>query len=321
MDSSVPTTKSKPFTARIVLGIIVVAGGTALCVWWSFDADNYLPAIGMAISGLVAGCILRKQTAWALLIPTAILWILFSLWGIWQGEYGYIAFFIIVFTTWSGAFIGWMLLVGVAQAINRQKGFWLPLVFAAVLIGLLSMVINVMWSEDEEPVVLSEKGDIYGIGIGSSARAVERVFGKPIPASEQDEDEVESGSPLKADDDVWPYSIRCNGFGKGYRYMKYDHFGFTLDSGRVCNLDVVKAGAEAGRDVGIGDKIGEVKKRYKKADCGTQRIGEIFPRDIPFCQVKLGPKRYLWIGGDPIKLLTVGVENMLAPAGVRGELK
>jgi hypothetical protein len=74
----------------------------------------------------------------------------------------------------------------------------------------------------------------------------------------------------------------------------------SLPLARVAVIDVVARGAATSRGVAAGDRIAQAKEAYPELRCGTIHDGQ-----DRACAGKIGKRRFIWFGGDPIEAIAV----------------
>ena len=82
--------------------------------------------------------------------------------------------------------------------------------------------------------------------------------------------------------------------------------------GRVRGFHLTVPGAPTLRGVEIGDDLQDASKLYPELRCGEIPPREpIFPGTPgdPYCEGETGDDRYLWLGGDPVNHISVGVQD------------
>jgi hypothetical protein len=55
--------------------------------------------------------------------------------------------------------------------------------------------------------------------------------------------------------------------------------------------------------VGVGDNLGLAEDRFPSLDCGVARADEY--RTFPYCGGRVGPRRWIWFGQDPIRSIVL----------------
>jgi hypothetical protein len=79
----------------------------------------------------------------------------------------------------------------------------------------------------------------------------------------------------------------------------YGDVSFSLKGGRVASILVWGKGARTLRGVGNGDSLATAAKAYPGIRCShSYSNGEYV--STPRCEMKLGARRYLYFGGDPV---------------------
>lgn len=86
--------------------------------------------------------------------------------------------------------------------------------------------------------------------------------------------------------------------------LRYEDRAFLLTQNRVYAMMVTARGARTTRGIRIGDALAAVGEAYGESSC--YRVSTNEGRDgYRVCRVKIGPKRFLSFGGDPIRSFTL----------------
>jgi hypothetical protein len=92
----------------------------------------------------------------------------------------------------------------------------------------------------------------------------------------------------------------------------YGDAQFTLKGGRVASMLVWGKGARTQRQVGIGDSQVAVRGAYPGIRCShSYSNGEYV--STPRCEMQLGPRRYLYFGGDPVFIIGLSTADFQDP--------
>ena len=144
------------------------------------------------------------------------------------------------------------------------------------------------------------RGTVNGVGIGDPVAAMERGFGKKQAADAY----REPAGPLSVE--VGEYEGPSH-FRLGPPFYRYKRLSFFVEGGQIVGFMVV-ADAEATSGIATGDGLDRVRDVYPNARCGEAPRGEY--SHYPACVVRLGPRRVVWFGGDPVSTITVGVREL-----------
>ena len=74
-----------------------------------------------------------------------------------------------------------------------------------------------------------------------------------------------------------------------------------VSSGRVFGLSITDDQAHTAEGVGIGDDLARVKEHVDGVDCEPADYSEY--GSTQKCDGRLGSKRHVWIGGDPVDVI------------------
>lgn len=155
----------------------------------------------------------------------------------------------------------------------------------------------------ERPGEIDEVAGTYrGVGIGDSLAAVKRVFGEQRPAGDE-----EAGTPLRypdgSDDGPWVIQFgKDDPFGPTLRY--HDVVFYFRGAEELGAFEVVESGATTRRGVEIGDPLERAEGAYPELHCGIVNEDTDYT-EYPACTGRLAASRYIWIGGDPIKSMSL----------------
>ena len=190
-----------------------------------------------------------------------------------------------------------LILTGVLLRTGRRP---VPQWFGASL--LLPGVLALVWAGFRHAQPLDEQGDLVvdagfrGVVLDTSrARALELLG----PSS----GEGESIAPLGEvfDDIGGPAFIATP--GSSHATLRYRDVSVLVSDGRVYGLVITDDEAETIEGVGVGDNLGVTEDRYPELDCGLARAGEY--RTFPYCGGRLGPRRWIWFGQDPVRSIVL----------------
>lgn len=181
----------------------------------------------------------------------------------------------------------------------RECGRVLRGLVGVVAIGLL-LVVSGCGQGGRHTIVLDESQPTYeGVGLGSSAREVERALGRG-----------ESGGGfapvgrLPAEVDVPAALPTPAGAGReGPTLLVYSNAAFLLVRGRVFAMLLTDERLRTERGITIGAELGAVRRVYGGVKCHRAPAGES-GATYPLCRVRVGRSRFLSFGGDPIRSFT-----------------
>jgi hypothetical protein len=160
---------------------------------------------------------------------------------------------------------------------------------------------------DSKPVggaIDTALGTYRGVGVGDDVAAMHREFGPQAPAAEGERIVARS---VGADNDYSPPVIQLpplDSASPPFRAYLYEHVVFLVRGSRIGAVIVNADGARLdGGPVRIGSELAQARERYD-VRCETAREGSEY-EPFPACTGKLGPRRYLWFGGEPIRNVTI----------------
>lgn len=139
-----------------------------------------------------------------------------------------------------------------------------------------------------------------GVGLEDSIRTVRRRLGRPLKVRDFNDEAAAAEEPvvdfpraLPAADQVSPYDPEPELFYRRVTFLAHGTRvrGFFAHRGRVVTE----------RGVGIGDPLAEVHDAFPELDCKAADYGEYGKVDK--CDGRLGRKRYVWFGGDPVNVI------------------
>jgi hypothetical protein len=150
-------------------------------------------------------------------------------------------------------------------------------------------------------------GTYRGVGIGDPIRAIKRVFGVQRPAGD-----YEPGTPFRYPEGGYdgPWVMTFGDYDPFGPTLRYYDVVFTFKGRQGLGaFQVVEPGATTGRGVGIGDPLESVERAYPELRCGTVNEDTEY-EEYAACTGKLGPSRFIWFGGDPIKSITMSTNSL-----------
>jgi hypothetical protein len=172
---------------------------------------------------------------------------------------------------------------------------WIPVVCA---IALSAWPLNL---SPERPLLVDElDGSYRGVRLGSSPRRVRAILGDPPSrggGAPLGENFYETGGPTASAPPPRTGPIT------GYRYR-----GLLLEltSQGLYAMTATDGNAETRRGVGVGDSLATIRRAYPNLECGTANEGTEYVT-FPYCGGRLGPRRYVWFGEDPIRSISLAV--------------
>jgi hypothetical protein len=151
-----------------------------------------------------------------------------------------------------------------------------------------------------------------GVGLGDPQRKVIRVFGRP--AAKRDptgplaagDDPSEVGLPSIIAPPPRPFTV--SELRRGVHRYREASFRATRRHG-VYAFSVVALGTVTNGGVRIGDPLDEVRTRYPELRCGVRNRGTEYA-EYPYCAGRLGRRRYIWFGQDPVRSISMAVSRM-----------
>lgn len=178
-------------------------------------------------------------------------------------------------------------------------------------LGALSLAACAGDNGDSSPkpagAIDTKAGTYRGVGIGDDVAAMHREFGPQAPAAEGERivprsvgDENDYGPgviQLTPPDSASPAPLQA---------YRYEHVVFLVRRGQIGAVEVNAEGARLdGGAVTIGGELESAGEKYGLR-CGTAYEDSEYEQ-YPACTGKIAPRRYLWLGGDPIRNVTVAV--------------
>jgi hypothetical protein len=85
--------------------------------------------------------------------------------------------------------------------------------------------------------------------------------------------------------------------------LRYQGVTVLVSDGRVYGFVITDEEAETAEGVGVGDNLEVADETYRDLDCGIARASEY--RTFPYCGGRLGPRRWIWFGQDPIRSIVL----------------
>lgn len=158
------------------------------------------------------------------------------------------------------------------------------------------------------PGEIDENAGAYrGVSFGDPVRAIKQVFGEQRPAGE-----YERGTPFRYPDGgtYGPWVLQFGDYDPFGPTLRYYDVVFTF-KGRhgLGAFEVVEPTAGTRKGVRIGDPLERADAAYPELRCGTVNEDTDY-EEYPACTGKLGPGRFIWFGGDPIKSITMSTNNL-----------
>ena len=164
-------------------------------------------------------------------------------------------------------------------------------------------------SKGSETMVISDKGSVGGIGIGSTAEQVRKNFGAPVESKM-----YYPVTPADADPDVdhvWSEITGPYNYGPGgppdhvQRTLIYGDVSFYTVRGKVIGILMTGDQFETGAGLKIGDPLGEVRDLYPDARCEEDYSSETSSVREANCDFGLSPGVSLNATDDPIESFTL----------------
>lgn len=152
------------------------------------------------------------------------------------------------------------------------------------------------------------RGTVGGVGLGSSQRAIERRFGRPVADARGN-----SGLPTKApsiDREGWPTLVGQPPKRVSYRSliagtMRYERMVF--DTGPRIGayyVGIADPRMRTREGVRYGDSLETARRRYPFLRCGIRNEdSEDIP--YPYCKGRTARGVSVWFGQDPIRSISV----------------
>lgn len=143
-------------------------------------------------------------------------------------------------------------------------------------------------------------GSYKGIGVDDTQDEMENVFGANTAASLD-----ESGTPLEPEESYGPVGFNPWPGNEKPQWFRYRHAAFFFARGEITVVMVTDPDAVTEGGVGIGDPLDAARDVYDLR-CGLAHENSEFGPPYRACAGKIGPRRFVWFGGDPIANVTVG---------------
>ena len=161
------------------------------------------------------------------------------------------------------------------------------------------------------PGRIDERAGTYrGVGLGDPVPAITQVFGPQRPASD-----YEAMAPFRYPEggNYGPGVLQFGDYEPFGPTLRYYDVVFTFKGGQGLGaFEVVEPGASTGSGVRIGDPLERARAMYPTLLCGTVNKDTEY-EEYAACSGKLGPRRYIWFGGDPIKSITMSTNPLPGP--------
>ena len=95
------------------------------------------------------------------------------------------------------------------------------------------------------------------------------------------------------------------------RVLRYDYVSFLI-APRYGAYAVMVTDPEAKTvgGVSVGDPLSEARKRYPDSECGVQNRDTEY-REYRFCTARVAAGRYIWLGGDPIRSISITIRPLV----------
>lgn len=158
-------------------------------------------------------------------------------------------------------------------------------------------------SEAPKREVIDERNGTYrGVALGTSTREdIVRRLGEP------DEEGGTLIGPIGGDGNTAAGYAGCR--GRRQQNLRYQEVGFWIGGGVVCLWSTIEEGAATTRGVAIGDPLSAAEEAHSRLDCGVRGRFSEYPV-VPYCTGKLGPRRFIWFGGDPIETIEMNTSRL-----------
>jgi hypothetical protein len=85
----------------------------------------------------------------------------------------------------------------------------------------------------------------------------------------------------------------------------YEHVAVVAVDRTIEVIEIAEPGAETTAGVAIGDDLSEAERSYGSLRCGTVNEGSDHGEQYPACAGRVAPKRFVWFGGDPVRLIVI----------------
>lgn len=90
--------------------------------------------------------------------------------------------------------------------------------------------------------------------------------------------------------------------------MRYRGVTYLTVGGRIYGFVVTQRDAHTNRGVSVGSPLHKLRQAYPEAACSTIEQG-IEPHEYPMCKVEVGAGRSMWLGGDPVRTITLAATS------------
>jgi len=88
------------------------------------------------------------------------------------------------------------------------------------------------------------------------------------------------------------------------KFLRYPDMLFGASLGKVFLIVTEQKGAHLANGVTIGGALSSAQRAFPSLRCATATDAHGAPTH-PYCRGKIGPQRFLYVGGDPIRSLAV----------------
>jgi len=157
-----------------------------------------------------------------------------------------------------------------------------------------------------------EAGTFRGVAIGQSRAAAVRVAGR-LPRQPRDG----GHEPLDSDfyEDGTPSTWSPPGEGRPSGSLRYRQRSILISrqpQRRVFGFILTDPRSETSEGIGIGDTLADARQVYSGLRCDVVNGGTEYT-NFPACRVKIGARRYLGFGQDPVRsiaLMTVPFDGV-----------
>jgi hypothetical protein len=195
-----------------------------------------------------------------------------------------------------------------ARAESTARVFG-PLLAALGVVTALAACGSQVGKAPESLVINEDAGSYRGVGIDDRRGAVIGVFGRAPP--------YRNNTPIGplgegAEHPATAFNCKAPPPGGPVDFLEYEEVVFFLDNGVVCGWILAQDGAASTAGVAIGDSLSDAEEAYPGLRCDEASPGEPFlgfSSSYPFCEGKLGKRRYIWFGGDPIDTIQMNSEH------------
>jgi hypothetical protein len=91
--------------------------------------------------------------------------------------------------------------------------------------------------------------------------------------------------------------------GSTHQSLRYRDTTVLVSDDRVYGILTTDEEAETSEGVGVGDNLEVAEDAYPNLDCGVASASKY--RTFPYCGGRLGPRRWIWFGHDPIRSIVL----------------